>query len=267
MLTDVERVLATHEEEPHVLDQERLPVRIYRAETTKTLRVYVPKECLILLKKMKFVEKLQQKNKNLKIEPDPEGEGIYFEGPDRHINEATEMLQKQMSDMVKINKGEGNDDFDISGNNEGLIRTRRKLDALIKDTTSETFDVRQPGLRKFFDSGKGDRLVKSVEKDHSCVIQVQKKFGQRWDDWGSLDSASSGSDDSDVDDDDDEDVIARSGSDVFSLMMTRGHHKISWRPGNIETEKVSVEGNCLSLFFTEAAKFLVLIGRQQAINR
>ena len=344
---------------------------IYREETRKTLRVYVPKERLILLKKIKFVEKLQEKNKKLKIKPDTEGEGIYFEGSERHINEATEMLQKQISDMVekkltlsvsnlkvldseeglmkvkcelesnnveavfvidkdtrvvgtsaahadsaawlvkkllesdsireeqficsspivrgylyecrqedlrsiesqlkyfkvKINKGKGNDDFDISGNKEGLIRARRKLDCLMKDTTSETFDVKQPGLRKFFDSGKGDRLVKSVEKDHNCAIQVQKNFGQRWDDLRSLDSASSGSGDDDSDVDDDEDVTAVSGSDVFTLVMTHGQHKISWRPGNIETEKVSVEADCLSLFCTQAAKFLVSIGCQQAINR
>ena len=356
----------------------KLESEIYREET-KTLRVYVPKERLILLKKVKFVEKLQEKNKKLKIKLDTEGEEICFEGPERHVSEATEMLQKQISRMVerkltlsnsilkvlgsdeelmnvkcelesnnveavfvigkdtrvvgtstahadnaarlvkkllesdnireeqficsspifrgylserrqedlrsienqlkyfkvKINKGKGNDDFDISGNKEGLIRARSKLDALIKDTASETFDVKQPGLRKFFDSGKGDCLVKSVEKDHSCAIQVQKNFGQRWDDLRSFDSASSGSDDddsdADADDDDDDDddaaAAAVSGSDAFTLVMTHGHHKISWRPGNIETEKVSVEGNCLITILYPDCKFLVLISRQQAINR
>jgi len=162
---------------------------------------------------------------------------------------------------VKINKGKGSDDFVISGNKEGLIRARKNLDALIKDTASETFDVKQPGLRKFFDSGKGGSLVNSVEKDHSCAIQVQKNFGQRRDDLRSqaaaVDSVSSGSDDDDSDvDDDEEDVAAVSGSDASTLMMTQGHHKISWRPGNIETEKVSVETAC-SLFFTKGALFLV----------
>ena len=149
-----------------------------------------------------------------------------------------------------------------------MIRARRKLDALVKDTASETFDVKQPGLQKFFESGKGDRLVKSVEKDHSCAIQVQRNFGQRRDDSKSqtaaVDSASSGSDDDDGDEDDDdgddngdgdgddEDDSAMSGSDASTLVMTQGHHKISWRPGNIETEKVSVERNC-----TQAAQILV----------
>ena len=92
-------------------------------------------------------------------------------------------IENQLKDFeVKINKGKGNDDFDISGNKEGLIRTRSKLDALIKDIASETFDVKQPGRRKFFESGKGGSLVKSVEKDHSCAIQVQTNFGQSGDD-------------------------------------------------------------------------------------
>ena len=161
-------------------------------------------------------------------------------------------IENQLKDFeVKINKGKGDDDFDISGNKEGLIRARKRLGVLIKDTASETFDVKQPGLRKFFDSGKGDRLVKSVEKDHSCAIQVQN-FDQRWDDSRSqaaaVDSASSGSDDddSDVDDEGDDDA-AVSDSDASTLVMTQGH-KISWKPGNIEMEKVSVQRNCLISF-------------------
>ena len=164
-------------------------------------------------------------------------------------------IENQLKDFeVKINKGKGIDDFVISGNKEGLIRARKKLDALIKDTTSETFDVKQPGLRKFFDSGKGDSLLNSVEKDHSCAIQVQRNIGQRRDDLRSqaaaVDSASSGSDDDDdeaVEDDDDDEDAAVSGSDVCTLVMTHGH-KISWKPGNIEMEKVSVERNCLIIF-------------------
>ena len=395
---------------------------IYREETRKTYLKKkvpnVPEERLILLKKIKFVEKLQEKNKELEIKLDTEGEEIYFEGPQPQFTEATMKFYKQMSDMVektltlsdrilevlgsdeglkkvkcelennnveavfvidkdakivgtsaahadnaarlvnklmleekvqvddkskyllksaewrrlcdeintetpvrihrnnwndtyvagfrddvievikklntflesncirnerfvclsqivrryvaelcqedlrsienqlkdfevKINKGKGDDDFDISGNKEGLIRARKRLGVLIKDTASETFDVKQPGLRKFFDSGKGDRLVKSVEKDHSCAIQV-KNFGQRWDDSRSqaaaVDSASSGSDDddSDVDDEGDDDA-AVSDSDASTLVMTQGH-KISWKPGNIEMEKVSVQRNCLISF-------------------
>ena len=155
-------------------------------------------------------------------------------------------IEIQLKDFkVKINQGKCNDDFDISGSKEGLICARRKLDALIEDITSETFDVKQPGLRKFFESGKGDRLVKLVEKDHSCAIQVRRR-GNSQTQAEAVDSASSGSDGDDGDvDDDGEDYSTVSRSDASTLVMTQGHHKISWRPGNIETEKVNVERNFL----------------------
>ena len=132
--------------------------------------------------------------------------------------------------QFKINKGKGGDDFDLSGNKEGLKRVRRKIGALVDVTESKTIDVKQPDLGKYFDSGRGDRLVKSVEKDQDCAIQVQKNLGQK--DAGTEDSASSG-------DADDDGEPAASGSDVCTLTTTYGH-KISWRPGNIEVEKVSL---------------------------
>ena len=75
-------------------------------------------------------------------------------------------IEDQLIDFeVKIEKGKDEDNFDISGIKEGLTRAREKLDALIEDTASETFDVELPGFQKFFESGKGDHLVKSVEKN------------------------------------------------------------------------------------------------------
>ena len=128
---------------------------------------------------------------------------------------------------VKIEKGKGDDDFDISGNRKSLTDVRGLLDTLVEDTESKVFDVKQPGLRSYFDNGQGDRLVKLVEKDQNCAIQVERIFGQ-----------SGGS--SDSEDDESEDEHAVSSSDPFSLVMTKGHHKISWRIGKIETEKVSL---------------------------
>ena len=164
-----------------------------------------------------------------------------------HRQEDLRSIENGLKDFeVKINKGKGDNDLDISGNKEGLNRVRRKLDALIKDTSSETFEVRQPGLQKYFDSLQADHLVKSVENDHNCGIQVQKNFGQRRNDSRSQAAVASASsrlsedDDRDLENDnDDEDDAAVSGSDASTLVMTQGH-KISWRTGNIETEKVSV---------------------------
>ena len=76
---------------------------INREETRKTRREHVPEDHLFLLMKIKFVEKVQEKNMKLKIKVDTEGEEIYFEGLQQHVSEATEMLQKQMSDMVEKN--------------------------------------------------------------------------------------------------------------------------------------------------------------------
>ena len=51
-------------------------------------------------------------------------------------------IEDQLRDFkVKIKKGNGEDDIDISGTKEGLTREREKLDALTKDNASETFDV------------------------------------------------------------------------------------------------------------------------------
>ena len=337
---------------------------INREETRKTRREHVPEDRLFLLMKIKFVEKVQETNRKLMIKVDTEGEEIYFEGLQRHVSEATEMLQQQMLDMVekklplsdssltflgseeglmkvkcelennnveavfvigkdtrvvgtsaehadnaaslvkklldsesireeqficsppifrrylsecrledlhsiedqlidfevKIEHGKDEDDLAISGTKEGLTQAREKLDALIEDTASETFDVEQPGLRKFFESGKGDHLVESVEKDQDCVIQVQTNFGQGMDDWRSqaegenCTSSESINDDgiNDDDDDDDEDEgeeedeehdHAGSGSNASSLITlhTKSQQKISWRTGYIEKEKVSVQ--------------------------
>ena len=276
-------------------------------------------------------------------------------------------IENQLKDFeVMIKQGKGDDDFHISGNRKSLTDVRRELHALEKDTVKKHFDVKQPGLRRYFESGKGDRLVNLVEKDQNCAIEVQMKFGQSQDenndengngdnvgigdgdgggavaadgggdgDGGTADggavvadgggaaadggvattdggggggavaadggvvvadgggaaadggvatteggggggavaadgsraaaadgAAADGDDDDDDDDDEDddddddeqdddggdsggsdgddnEDEHADSGTDPSTLVLTKGHHKISWRTGMIETEKVS----------------------------
>ena len=87
-------------------------------------------------------------------------------------------IENQLTDfVVSIKKGKDDDDFIISGYIEGLNRVKQKINALIDTTELETFEEKQPGLRKYFDSGKGDQLVKLVEKDQDCAIKVQKNIG------------------------------------------------------------------------------------------
>ena len=116
-------------------------------------------------------------------------------------------IEDQLKDFaVTIEVGQSGDDFDISGNREGLKRVRKKIDALIDTTEVNTFEVIEPGLRKYFDSGKGDRFVKSVEKDHDCAIQVQKNFEQKEEELHNESVTEDSASSSDADDDDDDGI-------------------------------------------------------------
>ena len=151
-------------------------------------------------------------------------------------------IENQLKDfVVSIKKGKDNDDFVISGNRDGLKRVGKKLDALMDSTELKTFEVKQPGLRKYFDSGKGDQLVKSVEKDQDCAIKVQKSLVR-----GGRDeelriesvfeaSATSG----DGEDDARDNHATTTGTDSSTLVIAQ-RHKVSWKPGNIGAEKVGL---------------------------
>ena len=151
-------------------------------------------------------------------------------------------IENQLKDfVVSIKKGKDNDDFVISGNREGLKRVGKKLDALMDSTELKTFEVKQPGLRKYFDSGKGDQLVKSVEKDQNCAIKVQKKFGQgEGDEVLRVESESDASTSSGDSDDDAEDDHAITTATDSSTLVRAQRHRVSWKPGNIEKEKVGL---------------------------
>ena len=151
-------------------------------------------------------------------------------------------IENQLKDfVVSIKKGKDNDDFVISGNTEGLKRVGKKIKALMISTDFKTFEVKQPGLRKFFDGGKGDRLVKSVEKEQDCAIKVQKSFGRGGQDEElhlegvSNDSTSSGDRDDDVEDE----HATTAGTDPSTLVIAQ-RHRVSWKPGKIEAEKVGL---------------------------
>ena len=164
-------------------------------------------------------------------------------------------IEVQLRHEVKIQTGKGDDDFVIWGNKEGIKRAKSMLEALTDSTECEILNVKQPGLRNFFASGNGDLLVSSVEKNHACVIHVQKK-----DEMPTVTEtiAKPGNEDSDDDDDDDDyDGAADADDDIgevgdkdeenmnnivtstdSSTLVTGSGHKISWKPGNIKTQQV-----------------------------
>ena len=120
---------------------------IYRKETRKTYLkkkiANVPEERLILLKKIKFAEKLQEKNKELKIKINTEDEEIYFEGPQPQFIEATMKFEKQMADVVEKKLTLPNSILEILVSDEGLQTVkcemeRNNVEAVLvieKDTT------------------------------------------------------------------------------------------------------------------------------------
>ena len=151
-------------------------------------------------------------------------------------------IENQLTDfVVSIKKGKDDDDFIISGYIEGLNRVKQKINALIDTTELETFEEKQPGLRKYFDSGKGDQLVKLVEKDQDCAIKVQKNIGPGGrDEELRVESVSDTSTSSgDSDDDAENDHNSTTGTALSTLVIAQ-RHRVSWKPGNIEAEKVGV---------------------------
>ena len=164
-------------------------------------------------------------------------------------------IETQLANFeVKIQNGRGDEEFVISGKKEGLKHTRGMLDALVVETKSKVFQVKQPGLKKYFSSGKGDRLVKSVEKDHACAIHVERSIDEKQEGMhsreaeatGDSGAASGGNDDgpcadgrrSDDDDDDEQEKKAVVHSGNPTALVTTNGHKISWKPGYIQSENV-----------------------------
>ena len=151
------------------------------------------------------------------------------------------LIEAQLTDFeVKIQNQGDDADLVISGKKEGLKYAKKKLNDLLVGIASERFDVKQLGLRKFFASGKGDRLVKAVEQDHACVIHVQTSFDKKHGDMLTQEPeaavgycAARGVDENknSVDDEGDKE-------DISSALVTPNGQKISWKAGHIEMEKV-----------------------------
>ena len=140
--------------------------------------------------------------------------------------------EKLRSFDVKVQEGKGEQTLTIFGKREGLKQAKQLLKTLIDGAVSSKFDVEQPGLKKYFTGSRGDRLVKSVEKEQHCVVEVKRNFRQVRVDAA---AATSNDDSTDSDDGDDYDVA----DDGMSAWVSPHGHKVSWKPGDIATEKVS----------------------------
>ena len=113
--------------------KERLKAKleeIYQNETrtyvTKTEKVSL--EHLTLLNKIRFVEKLKEKNKELEIKLDTEAEEIYFEGPQQLFLEVTTKFHEQISGMVEKKLSVSKNILKVLSLDEGLEKVKCELE-------------------------------------------------------------------------------------------------------------------------------------------
>ena len=166
---------------------------------------------------------------------------------------------------VKISKGSDEGNLVIHGTKEGLKELRVHLHNLSTSVEGRVQDVKQPGIMRLFTSGGGDRIVRSVETDRSCVIEVERKFGTSPHGGASNPvSTSMRTGDSDESSSDEGNVpytgrASRGGhtntsvqAGANNLVITTPEGKtISWTVGDITREQVSVEkatGSVLTQF-------------------
>ena len=151
-------------------------------------------------------------------------------------------IQKRLEKFdVKILDGDDPKRFLISGQQEGLALTRRTLNTLVNGTATKEVKLKQPGLRKFFSSGKAGNLLEKVEKDQKCLVRVEKLFPKpKTQERPTVTFAASDSEESE----DDEIISVEDTSSslpsnsAVSFSVTTQGHTISWKTGNIEQEKV-----------------------------
>jgi hypothetical protein len=112
--------------------------------------------------------------------------------------------------------------------------------------------VQQPGLHKLFTSGRGDRLVKSVEHEHKCAIEKNENVSQKSNsvprkDFERTDENQDTTSSSESDEEDGGTAHAyvstgysRSSVPTGPMTMTCGNVSISWKEGNIVAEQVNI---------------------------
>ena len=191
----------------------------------------------------------------MKIADDNKVKKIKFKCPtstrrflvEQRQEEIKSIEQKLEQFQVKI-KWNRKKDFIITGTKEGPARARGLLAALSNkhNVFKETFQIELPGLDKFLTKGGGDQLVRSVERDQECVVEVKQNFKRETEESAAVAESSDDedleSDDDDVESDDDVTIYGASAGGVTVVAgpatLVAGSCKISWKTGDITKEQV-----------------------------
>ena len=162
-------------------------------------------------------------------------------------DEIKSIQQKLEQFQIKIEACDREEDLVIAGTKEGLARAHKMLALLTTklNVFKESFQIKQPGLCKFLTKGRGDQLVRSVERDQECVVDVKHNFKKETEESAaaaeSSDDEDQESDDDDVDSDDDVTIYGTTAGGVTVAgpsTLVVGSCKISWKTGDITKEQV-----------------------------
>lgn len=143
-----------------------------------------------------------------------------------HSEEITKLEESLSICSVKITSDENADLF-FTGTVEGVKEVKDKLNSLQDELQEKTMNISLPGMRSFLARNKGE-LVRAVEQEHKCVIEIEEISGEQQDREDDSDDMSSLSTDGEDFEEDDETFGTPEGK------------KIIWKLGNIQEEEVCV---------------------------
>ena len=88
--------------------------------------------------------------------------------------EAMHSVKRNLAKInVKIKKGHTSNSLKVTSTNRPLVELPQELKEMMSHIAEETVKTNQPGVQKFFTYGTGVHVLKSLEKEHRCVIEVE----------------------------------------------------------------------------------------------
>lgn len=145
---------------------------------------------------------------------------------------------------ITIDEGRARGSIFVTGMSEGLESASEMVQALVDKVVSDSFEIVQPGICTFCAKGKLDNLLRIVNSEEKRYVRVEKKFlqvlpftstinGQAVTTAGSPLTSSTASPATGVGNSN-----ASTSKDSSLVSVTPQGHQISWKVGDIVTEKV-----------------------------
>lgn len=145
-----------------------------------------------------------------------------------YYKDELQTIEEELTDFaVKISPDESGNLIKFSGTEEGVKEVEERMYLLKENIKTKCFPITTPGLQNFLAQDEGNQLIRSVEQEHHCVIEINEETeNQAEEDDSDMDDPSSNSSDGEVELDEDDTFFTPEGK------------KVIWRTGNIEEEQV-----------------------------